>query len=81
MGRGWVIVTPRLHGIHHANTRLQTDSNYSVVFSIWDRFHNTLTATFEQSPIGVPGYSGGEDQKLYSLILNPFRRQKAYWTK
>jgi sterol desaturase/sphingolipid hydroxylase (fatty acid hydroxylase superfamily) len=29
----WVLVTPRMHGIHHSQVRDETNSNYSVVFS------------------------------------------------
>ena len=28
-----LIVTPRMHGIHHADIRAETDSNFSVIFS------------------------------------------------
>jgi sterol desaturase/sphingolipid hydroxylase (fatty acid hydroxylase superfamily) len=74
-----VFVTPRMHGIHHVHTRAQTDSNYGVVFSFWDRLHGTKSAGFAQGTIGVPGYSTEADQKLYSLIAAPFRIQKKYW--
>ena len=36
-----VIVTPRMHGIHHSTVRNETNSNYSVIFSWWDRLHKT----------------------------------------
>jgi sterol desaturase/sphingolipid hydroxylase (fatty acid hydroxylase superfamily) len=31
-----VLVTPRMHGIHHSQVRNETNSNYSVVFSWWE---------------------------------------------
>ena len=37
-----IIVTPRMHGIHHSNVKRETDSNFSVIFSAWDQLHNTL---------------------------------------
>ena len=33
-----IIVTPRMHGIHHSVVRQETDSNYSVIFSWWDSY-------------------------------------------
>src|SRR6185503_18602759 len=36
-----VFVTPRMHGIHHSQVRTELNSNFSVVFSWWDRLHRT----------------------------------------
>jgi sterol desaturase/sphingolipid hydroxylase (fatty acid hydroxylase superfamily) len=74
-------VTPRMHGIHHSQLREQTNSNYSVVFSWWDRAHRTFRADVPQSEItvGVPGYSGPHDNTLLNSLLSPFRKQRPYW--
>lgn len=32
-----IVVTPRMHWVHHSDWRTETDSNYSSIFSIWDR--------------------------------------------
>src|SRR5262249_19945041 len=32
-----VLVTPRMHGIHHSQVRPETNSNFGVVFPFWDR--------------------------------------------
>ena len=32
-----VIVSPNMHRVHHSIKRVETDSNYSSVLSIWDR--------------------------------------------
>lgn len=32
-----IIVTPRIHWVHHSHIRKETDSNYSSLLSIWDR--------------------------------------------
>lgn len=37
----WVIVTPALHRMHHSAEPLYYNSNYGVVFSIWDRLLGT----------------------------------------
>lgn len=76
-----LIVTPRMHGIHHSNYRDETNSNYSTVFSFWDRLHKTITLNIPQREIkiGVPGYSDKSDNKLINVLTHPFRKQKDYW--
>jgi sterol desaturase/sphingolipid hydroxylase (fatty acid hydroxylase superfamily) len=76
-----ILVTPRMHGIHHSQVRDETNSNYSVVLSWWDRLHHTLRLNVPQSRIviGVPGYCAPEDNDLRSLLSMPFRKQKDYW--
>lgn len=76
-----VLVTPRMHGIHHSTYRCETNRNYSVVFSWWDRLHRTLRLNVPQSEvtIGVPSYLEPRDNRVGALLLMPFRRQRAYW--
>lgn len=76
-----VLVTPRMHGIHHSQVEGETNSNYSVVFPWWDRLHRSLGLNIPQSEIviGVPGYSTYEDTRLVSSLLLPFRKQRDYW--
>lgn len=78
-----VLVTPRMHGIHHSQVRDETDSNYSVVFSWWDRLHRTQRLNVPQSriTIGVPAYSEPEDNAPWSALAMPFRSQKDYWRR
>jgi sterol desaturase/sphingolipid hydroxylase (fatty acid hydroxylase superfamily) len=80
-GLGWVLVSPRMHGIHHSDVRGETNSNYSVVFPWWDRLHATLVLGVPQRAItvGVPGYAAPEDNHLRSLLALPFRAQRDYW--
>jgi sterol desaturase/sphingolipid hydroxylase (fatty acid hydroxylase superfamily) len=76
-----VLVTPRMHGIHHSNFQRETNSNYGVVFPWWDRLHRTLGLNVPQSAItiGIPGYSNPEDNRLWEAIWMPFRKQRDYW--
>ena len=46
-----VLVTPRMHGIHHSQVRRETNSNYGVVFPWWDRVHRTLGLNIPQAEI------------------------------
>lgn len=76
-----VVVTPRMHGIHHSQVRDETDSNYGVVFPWWDRLHRTLRLNVPQAGIivGVPGYSKPGDNTLWHCLSLPFRAQRNYW--
>lgn len=76
-----ILVTPRMHGIHHSQLRDETNSNYSVVLPWWDRLHRTLRLNVPQSRIviGVPGYAEPADNRLWPLLAMPFRKQRDYW--
>lgn len=75
------LVTPCMHGIHHSNFREETNSNYSVICSFWDRLHGTFRKGVPQSEItvGVPGYSLDQDNGLSAALLTPLIRQRDYW--
>lgn len=76
-----VLVTPRMHGIHHSVVGKETNSNYSVIFSWWDRLARSLKLNVPQGQvvIGVPGYLLPADNGLRSLLLLPFQKQRHYW--
>jgi sterol desaturase/sphingolipid hydroxylase (fatty acid hydroxylase superfamily) len=76
-----VIVTPRMHGIHHSAVREETDSNFSVIFRWWDWVHGTLRLNIKQAEvvIGVPAYLQPEDNKIVRLLVLPFRKQREHW--
>lgn len=46
-----LIVTPRMHGIHHSIIKRETDSNYSIIFSFWDRLHKAVRLNIQQNEI------------------------------
>lgn len=76
-----IIVTPRMHGIHHSNYENETNRNYSVVFSFWDRIHKTIKLNVPQQAItiGVPAYEKPTDNSLLNLLIMPFKSQRRYW--
>ena len=78
---GRLLVTPRMHEIHHSNVRQETDSNWSSGFSLWDRLHGTLRldVSSEQITIGVPAYSRVEDVALPEVLEMPFGAQRESW--
>lgn len=76
----FIIVTPRMHGIHHSIIHRETDSNYSVIFSWWDRLHGTINLHVPQSriTIGVPGYEQPYKLTFMRLLKLPFTRIKPW---
>jgi sterol desaturase/sphingolipid hydroxylase (fatty acid hydroxylase superfamily) len=76
-----VIVTPRLHGIHHSIVRDETDSNWSSGLTIWDKLHGTFRNDVPQNEIiiGVPAYQNPDEVILSRILPLPFEEQKNDW--
>ena len=77
-----LIVTPRLHGIHHSIVPAETNSNWSSGFTVWDRLHGTLRFDVPQQAItiGVPAYPAPADVTLANSFALPFRPQRPWRT-
>ncbi|TDH21606.1 sterol desaturase family protein [Segetibacter sp. 3557_3] len=71
-----VIVTPRMHGIHHSVEKHQADSNYSVIFSFWDRLHKTALLNVPQQSIvtGSANYLDHTELTVQFLLRLPFSK-------
>lgn len=77
-----IIVTPRMHGIHHSKVRGEVDSNFSTVFSWWDRLFGTMRLNVPQDAIdiGVPAYVADAALSVVRSLRLPFERQPDdYW--
>ncbi len=74
----FILMTPRLHGIHHSTVREETDSNWSSGLAVWDWLHGTMRYDVPQDriEIGVPGYRDPADVKLEPSIALPFLPQR-----
>ena len=72
----FLIVTPRMHGIHHSMIKRETDSNYSIIFSFWDRMHKTVRLNIHQNEIvtGVPYYADERELTIVNLLKLPFTK-------
>lgn len=70
----FVLVSPALHRLHHSRERVETDSNYSTVFSFWDRIGKTLRLRQDRRPVdfGLTEYDGEEWQRMSGLLTTPF---------
>lgn len=70
-----LVVTPRLHGIHHSVVPEEVNSNWSSGLTIWDWLHGTLKTSVPQDSIviGVEGLRGDREQELRNVMALPFR--------
>ncbi|MEO6843608.1 MAG: sterol desaturase family protein [Ginsengibacter sp.] len=71
-----IFVTPRMHGIHHSIKKRETDSNFSIIFSFWDRLHKTIKLNVRQDDIvtGVAVYPDEKELTTGILLKLPFTR-------
>ncbi|MCB2114393.1 MAG: sterol desaturase family protein [Parvularculaceae bacterium] len=67
-----VFVTPSIHWVHHHADAKDTNSNYSAVFSVWDRLFGTRSRTIRTPEMKI-GLEGVADESLPGLLLAPFR--------
>jgi len=75
---GLVLITQRLHRIHHSQAKSECNSNYGFSVSWWDRLFNSFTPRAKQSDetlsIGqqdVPAVK--ENASIRALLLQPFK--------
>jgi sterol desaturase/sphingolipid hydroxylase (fatty acid hydroxylase superfamily)/protein-tyrosine-phosphatase len=70
----WIFVTPNMHKVHHSRLQPETDSNYSNIFSLWDRLFGTYTrrADLAQLRYGLDGCDEPATQSFRGLLRLPF---------
>lgn len=67
---GWlehILITPSLHGVHHASDEKYLDKNYGDVFVFWDKLFGTF-----QSEEEAPKYGLTHPIKSYSFLWQHF---------
>lgn len=76
-----VIVTQRMHGIHHSIVREETGSNWSTIFTWPDYVHGTLQLNVPQDEItiGVPAYQDPEELTLGKVLKMPVTADRPSW--
>jgi sterol desaturase/sphingolipid hydroxylase (fatty acid hydroxylase superfamily) len=71
----WLLVTPNMHCLHHSSHRPETDSNYSQVFSLWDRLFGTYSAApragYDAMQIGLAEIRDERTADLWWQIKSP----------
>ena len=73
----WLFVTPNMHKVHHSRLQPETDSNYSNIFSLWDRLFGTYTSSADVVSLryGLDGFD--EPQTFGRLLRLPFMRVRS----
>lgn len=75
-----IVVTPRMHGIHHSIVQRETNSNWGTIFCWWDKLHRTLRRDIPQGEvtIGVAAYRDERELTFGKLLALPFREQRPW---
>ncbi len=72
-----LFVPPSMHRVHHSVKIRERDSNYGVLFSLWDRFLGTLTWGIDQSKIiiGIGSHRKFSELGFLHIWMMPFKRK------
>jgi sterol desaturase/sphingolipid hydroxylase (fatty acid hydroxylase superfamily) len=70
---GWLLVTPAMHRIHHSPDQRETDSNYGIMFSFWDRLFGTYRTAdpIRKASFGLDRLRGERWQTLAGMLVTP----------
>jgi sterol desaturase/sphingolipid hydroxylase (fatty acid hydroxylase superfamily) len=72
----WAVITPRVHNIHHSADQPETDSNFGIVSTVWDRLFRTyrMTTPTEDAArvIGLEYFRDDRSARLDRVLLIPF---------
>jgi len=73
----WILVTPKMHRIHHSSHREETNSNFSFNLSIWDRLFRTHVQSAKEGDdnitIGIEIFREDKEESLWAILTQPFR--------
>lgn len=71
-----LIVTPFMHKVHHSRWQPETDSNYSSLFSFWDRLFGTFRSRvdFSAFQFGLEEFDRPEHHTLLGLLTTPVKK-------
>jgi sterol desaturase/sphingolipid hydroxylase (fatty acid hydroxylase superfamily) len=74
-----LIMTPRLHGIHHSARDEEMNSNWSSGLTVWDYLHGTFRNDVSQSEItiGISEFRAEKEVTIEKMLLAPFNKDKA----
>ena len=70
------MVTPEMHRIHHSARRAETDSNFTGLFSFWDRLFGTYVAEprggQQGMVLGLEYLREPRELWMHRILLHPF---------
>lgn len=73
---GAIVITPGIHRTHHSIDRADSNSNFSVCLSCWDRLFGTFRSApsmgHEQIVFGVEGRTLDEATSITRMLADPF---------
>lgn len=69
----WVIQTPGLHRVHHSPTLPETNSNYGLIFSCWDRLLGSYSPPDGRHTTGLDTLDLAARQTVRAMLLEPAR--------
>lgn len=73
-----IFITNQFHALHHSVDMREGNSNFGIVFSIWDRMFKTCiepsAERYASIRFGVEGVSAEAAASLREVLLQPFRR-------
>lgn len=69
-----LIVSPNMHRVHHSCFQPETDSNFSSIFSFWDRQARTFRLRKDARTIelGLPDFDDLQWQTIWGMLKTPF---------
>jgi sterol desaturase/sphingolipid hydroxylase (fatty acid hydroxylase superfamily) len=74
---GMLVVTPRMHRVHHSEEMREQNANLGEVFPWWDRMFGTYlerpAAGFDQMRFGLEGSQNSASAGLLFMLSQPFR--------
>ncbi|HZG23892.1 MAG TPA: sterol desaturase family protein [Chitinophagaceae bacterium] len=71
----WILVSPNMHKVHHHFERPYTDTNYSNIFSIWDRLFGTFQyADPKDLRYGLDVLDDSKDESISYQFKLPFKK-------
>ncbi len=70
----FIIVTPRIHRLHHSTLSDEHNSNYCRGFIWWDRLFGTFQQPTKEKPkdFGILNYTAKKYQSIAGMLLTPF---------
>ncbi len=67
-----LVVTPSIHWVHHHRMRVDTDSNYCTILSVWDRLFASRSRHARRLDMAI-GVEAREEEGVLGLLTAPFR--------
>jgi sterol desaturase/sphingolipid hydroxylase (fatty acid hydroxylase superfamily) len=67
-----LVVTPSIHWVHHHRLRVDTDSNYSTILSLWDWLFASRSPHARSLEMAI-GVEAREEEAVLGLLAAPFR--------